>query len=107
MLGAGYKVNVIPGQATAHVDGRFLPVRGEFLTTSTRPRPSRQRESLHTDKALETDFDGALVTRCSGAQGEDRSRGPCRTCSPRYDAKSFDDLGIRCFGFAPLQLPPS
>ena len=22
------------------------------------------------------------------------------------DAKSFDDLGIRCFGFAPLQLPP-
>ena len=22
------------------------------------------------------------------------------------DAKSFDDLGIRCFGFAPLRLPP-
>ena len=22
------------------------------------------------------------------------------------DAKSFDDLGIRCFGFAPLKLPP-
>ncbi|GFM96192.1 peptidase M20 [Streptomyces fulvorobeus] len=31
-LGAGYKVNVIPGQATAHVDGRFLPgYEEEFL----------------------------------------------------------------------------
>jgi acetylornithine deacetylase/succinyl-diaminopimelate desuccinylase-like protein len=26
MLAAGYKVNVIPGQAEAHVDGRFLPI---------------------------------------------------------------------------------
>ena len=32
MLDAGYKVNVIPGQATAHVDGRFLPgYEEEFL----------------------------------------------------------------------------
>lgn len=31
-LGAGYKVNVIPGEATAHVDGRFLPgFEEEFL----------------------------------------------------------------------------
>src|SRR5690242_9819325 len=34
MLGAGYKVNVIPTEATAHVDGRFLPgYEDEFFAT--------------------------------------------------------------------------
>src|SRR6185503_9247941 len=34
MLSAGYKVNVVPGEATAHVDGRFLPgFEDEFLAT--------------------------------------------------------------------------
>ena len=33
-LGAGYKVNVIPTEATAHVDGRFLPgFEDEFFET--------------------------------------------------------------------------
>ena len=34
MLGAGYKVNVVPTEATAHVDGRFLPgYEDEFFAT--------------------------------------------------------------------------
>ena len=34
MLDAGYKVNVVPGEATAHVDGRFLPgYEDEFFAT--------------------------------------------------------------------------
>ena len=34
MLNAGYKVNVIPTEATAHVDGRFLPgFEDEFFAT--------------------------------------------------------------------------
>ncbi len=34
MLNAGYKVNVVPGEATAHVDGRFLPgYEDEFFDT--------------------------------------------------------------------------
>ena len=37
MLGAGYKVNVIPTEATAHVDGRFLP---GSRTSSSPPSPS-------------------------------------------------------------------
>src|SRR5262245_37297198 len=37
MLNAGYKVNVIPGKAEAHIDGRFLPgLREEFLETVDR-----------------------------------------------------------------------
>ena len=34
MLDAGYKVNVVPGEAVAHVDGRFLPgYEDEFFAT--------------------------------------------------------------------------
>ena len=33
--------------------------------------------------------------------------GPCRTCSAGVPmAKAWHSVGIRCFGFAPLRLPP-
>lgn len=110
MLGAGYKVNVIPGQATAHVDGRFLPgYEEEFFTDLDRILgPRVKREDVHADKALETDFDGKLVDAMQTAL---KAHDPIARAVPYMlsggtDAKSFDDLGIRCFGFAPLQLPP-
>ncbi|MQY13261.1 Succinyl-diaminopimelate desuccinylase [Streptomyces sp. RB5] len=110
MLGAGYKVNVIPGQATAHIDGRFLPgYEEEFLADLDRVLgPRVKRESLHADKALETSFDGALVEAMQTAlRAEDPIARAVPYClSGGTDAKSFDDLGIRCFGFAPLKLPP-
>lgn len=109
-LGAGYKVNVIPGQATAHVDGRFLPGHEEeFLADLDRVLgPRVRREDVHADKALETSFDGALV---DAMQSSLRAEDPVARAVPYMlsggtDAKSFDDLGIRCFGFAPLKLPP-
>ncbi|MEC3993150.1 M20/M25/M40 family metallo-hydrolase [Actinacidiphila sp. DG2A-62] len=110
MLGAGYKVNVIPGQATAHVDGRFLPgYEEEFLADLDRVLgPRVKRETLHSDKALETSFDGSLVEAMRSAL---KAEDPIAHAVPYMlsggtDAKSFDALGIRCFGFAPLQLPP-
>lgn len=110
MLGSGYKVNVIPGQATAHVDGRFLPgYEEEFLADLDRILgPRVKREDVHADKALETTFDGALVDAMATAlKAEDPIARAVPYClSGGTDAKSFDDLGIRCFGFAPLQLPP-
>ncbi|MFJ3952767.1 M20/M25/M40 family metallo-hydrolase [Streptomyces libani] len=109
-LGAGYKVNVIPGQATAHVDGRFLPgYEEEFLADLDRLLgPRVKREDVHADKALETTFDGALVEAMQSAlQAEDPiARAVPYMLSAGTDAKSFDDLGIRGFGFAPLKLPP-
>ncbi|MGP4110822.1 M20/M25/M40 family metallo-hydrolase [Streptomyces sp. 4N509B] len=109
-LGAGYKVNVIPGQATAHVDGRFLPgYEEEFLADLDRILgPRVRRENVHHDKALETTFDGALVAAMQTAlQAEDPvARAVPYMLSGGTDAKSFDDLGIRGFGFAPLKLPP-
>ncbi|MGP3736820.1 M20/M25/M40 family metallo-hydrolase [Streptomyces sp. GDS52] len=110
MLGAGYKVNVIPGQATAHVDGRFLPgYEEEFLADLDRILgPRVKREDVHADKALETDFDGRLVDAMQLALGAEDpiARAVPYMLSGGTDAKSFDDLGIRCFGFAPLKLPP-
>ncbi|MER7488201.1 M20/M25/M40 family metallo-hydrolase [Streptomyces sp. NPDC126497] len=109
-LGAGYKVNVIPGRATAHVDGRFLPgYEEEFLADLDRILgPRVRREDVHSDKALETDFDGRLVDAMQTAlSAEDPiARAVPYMLSGGTDAKSFDDLGIRCFGFAPLKLPP-
>ncbi|WP_370150510.1 M20/M25/M40 family metallo-hydrolase [Streptacidiphilus sp. EB129] len=110
MLGAGYKVNVIPGQATAHVDGRFLPgLEQEFLDElDSVLGPRVRREAVHSDKALETSFDGALVDAMQTAlRAEDPIARAVPYClSGGTDAKSFSELGIRCFGFAPLQLPP-
>ena len=109
-LSAGYKVNVIPGEATAHVDGRFLPGHEEeFLAELDAVLgPKVVREDVHADKAVETSFDGALVDAMRSALlAEDPA---ARTIpfllSAGTDAKSFDDLGIRGFGFVPLKLPP-
>ncbi|MFF5537645.1 M20/M25/M40 family metallo-hydrolase [Streptomyces cinerochromogenes] len=109
-LGAGYKVNVIPGEATAHIDGRFLPGHEEeFLADLDRLLgPNVRREDVHADKALETSFDGALVEAMQSALlAEDpTAKAIPYMLSGGTDAKSFDDLGIRGFGFAPLKLPP-
>ncbi|MEU1011515.1 M20/M25/M40 family metallo-hydrolase [Streptomyces sp. NPDC005890] len=109
-LNAGYKVNVIPGEATAHIDGRFLPGHEEeFLADLDRLLgPKVRREDVHSDKALETSFDGALVEAMQSALlAEDpTAKAIPYMLSGGTDAKSFDDLGIRSFGFAPLKLPP-
>ncbi|MFD7923650.1 M20/M25/M40 family metallo-hydrolase [Streptomyces sp. NPDC059740] len=109
-LDAGYKVNVIPGQATARVDGRFLPgTEEEFLATLDKILgPRVKREDIHADIAVETTFDGPLVDAMQTAL---RAEDPAAQTVPYMlsggtDAKSFERLGIRCFGFAPLKLPP-
>jgi acetylornithine deacetylase/succinyl-diaminopimelate desuccinylase-like protein len=110
MLKAGYKHNVIPGRAEAYVDGRFLPGQeGEFEATLDEVLgPKVKREYLVHDIAVETEFDGALVAAMSTAlAAEDPAARTVPYClSGGTDAKAFSTLGIRCFGFAPLRLPP-
>ncbi|MFH0517114.1 M20/M25/M40 family metallo-hydrolase [Streptomyces sp. M41] len=109
-LSAGYKVNVIPGEATAHVDGRFLPgFEEEFLADIDRILgPNVRREDVHADKAVETGFDGALVEAMQSALvAEDpAAKAIPYMLSGGTDGKQFADLGIRGFGFVPLKLPP-
>ncbi|HEV7655221.1 MAG TPA: M20/M25/M40 family metallo-hydrolase [Mycobacteriales bacterium] len=110
MLEAGYKSNVIPGTAAATIDGRFLPGQeDEFEKQIDELLGSGVvKEWIHRDQAVETDFDGALVDAMAAAlRAEDDKALPVPyTMSGGTDAKSFERLGMRCFGFSPLLLPP-
>ncbi|OUC96401.1 M20/M25/M40 family metallo-hydrolase [Streptosporangium minutum] len=110
MLAAGYKANVIPGQASAVVDGRFLPgLEEEFLSTvDGLLGPDVRREYITHDIALETTFDGELVESMIAAlKAEDPTARAVPYCmSGGTDNKTFfADLNIRGFGFVPLRLP--
>jgi len=108
-LQAGYKVNVIPGQAVAYIDGRFLPGSEEEFeqTVAEVLGPRVQREWVWHDQALETTFDGALIDAMSAAiRAEDPDGRPIPyMLSGGTDGKSFARLGMRVFGFSPLRLP--
>jgi len=110
MLGAGYKANVIPGTATATVDGRFLYGQEEEFERQLAALVGEgvQRDWIVHDQAVETTFDGPLVEQMVAAlKAEDDGARPVPfTLSAGTDAKSFERLGIRCFGFSPLRLPP-
>jgi len=110
VLTAGYKVNVVPESASAQVDGRFLPgYEEEFLAEIDRLLgPGVRREFVHNAIAVETTFDGALCEAMTAAllQADPQARVVPYCLSAGTDAKSFSRLGIRCFGFSPLRLPP-
>ncbi|MFI6693541.1 M20/M25/M40 family metallo-hydrolase [Streptomyces sp. NPDC050433] len=109
MLSGGYQTNVIPGKATARVDGRFLPGHEQELLDSLDELllPSVTRTFVHQGAALETSFDGPLVdAMCAAVRAEDPDGHPVPYCNPGgTDAKAFTRLGIRCFGFKGLKLP--
>jgi acetylornithine deacetylase/succinyl-diaminopimelate desuccinylase-like protein len=110
MLEAGYKANVIPAEATAVVDGRYVP--GEehaFLAEIDRLLgPHVRREFINHDVALEASYDVPLVDAMRAAiDAED----PGAMVAPYLlsagtDAKAFSRLGVQGYGFSPLQLPP-
>jgi acetylornithine deacetylase/succinyl-diaminopimelate desuccinylase-like protein len=110
MLEAGYKANVIPSSAEATVDARFLPGQEDAMLAEIDELlgDGVTREFLVRDIAVETGFDGALVEAMSAAlRAEDSGAVPLPyLMSGGTDAKSFSTLGMRCFGFSPLLLPP-
>jgi acetylornithine deacetylase/succinyl-diaminopimelate desuccinylase-like protein len=109
MLQAGYKVNVVPAVATAHVDGRFLPGHEESFVETVQQivGPNVAIDFVTRQPALETTFDGDLVDAMTAsllAEDPDAVVAPY-LMSGGTDAKAWDRLGIRCFGFTPLRLP--
>jgi acetylornithine deacetylase/succinyl-diaminopimelate desuccinylase-like protein len=108
-LDAGYKDNVIPSRASATIDCRSLPGQSELLLEQLRQviGPDIEVEYIHRQPAVETSFDGDLVDAMSAAlRAEDPGARPVPyMLSGGTDAKAFQRLGIRCFGFAPLRLP--
>ena len=108
-LAAGYKDNVIPGRATATVDCRTLPGQREQFLAALRAivGPDIELEHIQDLPAVETPYEGAIVEAMSAAlRAEDPGARPLPyMVSAGTDAKAWDRLGIRCFGFAPLRLP--
>ena len=109
MLGAGYKVNVIPTEATAHVDGRFLPgYEDEFFAELARLcGDGVDVEFLSNQKSWESPYEGRVVDAIAHsllAEDPDAAVAPY-LMSAGTDAKHFTKLGIRTYGFAPLRLP--
>ncbi|MER7407245.1 M20/M25/M40 family metallo-hydrolase [Streptomyces sp. NPDC000070] len=109
MLDAGYKINVIPGEAVAHVDGRYLPGReDEFRDTLDRlTGPDVEWEFHHHEVALQAPVDSATFARMRAAVEEFAPEGHVVPfCMPGgTDAKQFSRLGITGYGFTPLKLP--
>ncbi|MGW0947326.1 M20/M25/M40 family metallo-hydrolase [Streptomyces sp. NPDC002623] len=109
MLDAGYKVNVIPGEAVAHVDGRYLAGHeAEFRATIDQlTGPDVDWEFLHREVALQAPLDTPLYARMRAAVEEFAPEGHVvpYCMSGGTDAKQFSRLGITGYGFAPLKLP--
>jgi acetylornithine deacetylase/succinyl-diaminopimelate desuccinylase-like protein len=108
-LNAGYKVNVIPQEATAEIDGRFLPGQEEefFSQIDRLLGPGVRREFIHHDIAVEAPAEGDLYQAMTDAllAADPEARVVPYTMFGGTDAKAFSQQGIRCYGFAPLQLP--
>ncbi|HWU20783.1 MAG TPA: M20/M25/M40 family metallo-hydrolase [Nocardioides sp.] len=109
MLEAGYKVNVIPTEATAYADGRFLPGYEDefFATLAELVGDDITIDYLSRQPPWEMPYDGRLVdAMTTSLVAED----PGAIVAPYLmsagtDAKHFGRLGMRTYGFAPLRLP--
>jgi len=109
MLEAGYKANVIPGSASAVIDGRFLPGYEDELNTTIRSiiGPDITIETISRDIALEVNFEGDLVeAMCRAILAFDPEGIPVPyLMSGGTDNKALSELGIVGYGFSPLKLP--
>jgi acetylornithine deacetylase/succinyl-diaminopimelate desuccinylase-like protein len=109
-LAAGGKVNVVPGDATALVDGRVLPgTLDEFeRTIDELVGPEVSWEYIHNEIPLAAPVDSPTFAAMRAALHEaDPGAHVVPYCmAGGTDAKQFFRLGIVGYGFAPLRLPP-
>ncbi|MCJ1681365.1 M20/M25/M40 family metallo-hydrolase [Streptomyces sp. APSN-46.1] len=110
MFSAGYKINVVPGHATAYIDGRVLPGgEDEFIATmDALTGPDVAWEFHHREVALESPVDGRTygILRESVERFDPEARVVPFCMAGGTDAKQFSRLGITGYGFSPVKLPP-
>ncbi|HEV2780237.1 MAG TPA: M20/M25/M40 family metallo-hydrolase [Actinophytocola sp.] len=109
VLNAGYKVNVIPGVAQAQVDTRVLPGTEEELLSEVDALlgPGVRRDFITRQPPVQAPVDSPWFTAMADAlRAEDPDAVVVPYCmGGGTDAKAFSQLGMDCFGFAPLLLP--
>lgn len=109
VLRAGDSPNVVPGTASAIVDGRFLPGhKDDFLATLQElAGPDVEVRLLDLTPADVAPVDGPLVADIRRALqiADPGSRLLTYTSSAGTDSVSFAPLGIHGYGFVPQPLP--
>ncbi|WP_310963505.1 M20/M25/M40 family metallo-hydrolase [Nocardioides terrisoli] len=108
-LEAGYKVNVVPGEANGWVDGRFLPGYEDefFATLAELAGPDVTIDHEVRMPGLETSYDGAVADAITASildEDPDALVAPY-LMSGGTDAKYWTGIGMKSFGFTPLRLP--
>ena len=110
MLNGGYKVNVIPHEAEAAIDGRVLPgSETEFEETlKDLVGPDIELEIVNSDIAVEADMHRPIFNAMAQAllESDPDSIVAPYMISGGTDAKALSTMGIACYGFSPLQMPP-
>jgi len=110
ILQAGYKINVIPDEAVGYVDGRVLPgYQEEFRATLDElTGPHVSWEYAHQEVPLEAPLGTPVLASMTQALlAEDPGSTIVPYCmSGGTDAKCFARLGMSCYGFTPMVLPP-
>lgn len=111
VLRAGEKVNVIPGEAEALIDGRSLPGHaGAKILEELRAvlGPGVEITVLREARALEFPFDTPMYEALAAAVRRADPQGiPVPYMIPGFtDALAFSHLGATWYGFAPVGLPP-
>ncbi|WP_146341589.1 M20/M25/M40 family metallo-hydrolase [Nesterenkonia sp. NBAIMH1] len=108
-LEAGYKHNVVPGEASALVDARTLPDQDAKVAAVLRELAGEKIrfELLNEGRSLELPFSGALVEQMVSALKHEDPEGVVLPymLGGGTDNKHLAVLGIAGYGFAPLKLP--
>ncbi len=107
-LQGGYMVNVIPQQAEGGADVRAIPGTESAVHERIRELAGDvELDMIHNDRGIEAPFSGHTVdAMISALQAEDPG---CEVLpymlSGGTDNKALGKLGIKGYGFAPVQLP--
>jgi acetylornithine deacetylase/succinyl-diaminopimelate desuccinylase-like protein len=111
VLRAGSKINQVPAEAQLQVDGRLLP--GQSAEDFVREIRAVIGEGfdIHVDRTMpanETSWDDPITQYITEVIGRHDPEGiVVRTMIPGFtDAKAYSQMGAKCWGFSPVQLPP-
>ncbi len=110
-LRAGKKINVIPGEAEALVDGRYLPGQtpeGFFEEVRRVVGEDLEIEPFDVTAPLEDPPGGPLYETIVRVMGRQAPRSPVvpTMLAGATDAKHVARMGTRCLGFGPLHVEP-
>ncbi|HUO03646.1 MAG TPA: M20/M25/M40 family metallo-hydrolase [Candidatus Binataceae bacterium] len=111
ILRAGYRDNVIPGEASVVLDGRTLPGDDpESFMAELRAivGPEPQFELLKTSPPVETSADSPLfnLIRTCVEAADPGARAIAWMIPGATDNKFYSLLGASCYGFMPVKLAP-